>query len=314
MFIHKIAHYIPEKRIPNAYFEPINGLTNEWIESRTGIKERSRAASTEDTNTMAVSAVKELIKDLALDTSEIDLIVGATYTPVDTVATLAHHVQKYLDNDAIPTISISSACSSFVNAVEIVEGYFAMNKASCALVVSAELNSRFANEEDPKAGHLWGDGAAAVLITKERISSEDLKIISIKTGGAATRGEGLTGVNLFTTGEGIVMRNGRDVFINACEAMSKIAVDLLEGYNKNATDVSYLIPHQANFRITQNVMKRLDIPAERVISNIQDFGNTGNAGVAIGLSQTFDKFNSDDLIVISVFGGGYSFGAMLLEK
>lgn len=314
MYINHIAHYIPAVEVPNSYFAAINGVSDDWIVSRTGIHKRSKVSEGENTNTLAVSAALEGLKNLPYPVEDIDLIVGATYTPYDTVVTLAHAVQHAIGVPHIPVVSISSACSSFINAMEIVEGYFAMNKATKTLVITAEQNTAYANETDPKAGHLWGDAAAALFVSKERNSDHDILVTDIFTAGAATVGKGIEGVMLKPFDGGIIMPNGRDVFIHACEYMPLATKTVLERNGYTLDDLTYLVPHQANNRISQNVAKTLNLTPQQTISNIQYLGNTGCAGAAIGLSEYQDKFKKGDKIVVTVFGGGYSYGAMLLEK
>ncbi|WNJ19193.1 ketoacyl-ACP synthase III [Pontibacter sp. G13] len=313
MYINTLSHYLPSTVVPNSYFEPVNGITDEWIEARTGIKERRKAGPDENTNTMAVEAVRKALPNLPFPLEELDLIVGATYSPYDTVSTLAHIVQAELGVNNIPAVSISSACSSTLNAMEIVEGYFAMGKAKHALVIVSEHNTAYANETDKVAGHLWGDGAAAIFVSKERQTDRDLKVEEIITGGAACTGKGTEGVQLKPWDGGIIMPHGRDVFINACQYMSETTREIIEKNGYKVSDLNYFIPHQANNRISQNVAGQLELTEEQVVSNIQYLGNTGCAGCAIGFSETQDKFKPGDLIVLAVFGGGYSYGAMLVK-
>lgn len=314
MYINAIAHYVPDVVVPNAYFEPVNGLTSEWIETRTGIKERRKAQASENTNTLAISALDQLLPHLPYAPDQINLIVGATYSPYDTVATLAHAVQHHLDLPPVPTVSISSACSSLLNAIEIVEGYFAMGKADHAIVVAAEHNTAYANESDKVAGHLWGDGAVALSISRDPQSPSDLSIKALTTAGAASVGKGMEGVVLRPTAGGIIMPHGRDVFIHAVQYMSRISRELLEEQGYSLDQLRFFIPHQANFRISKKVAEELDFPLEKVVSNIQYLGNTGCAGCGIGLSEKWAELESGDVVVLAVFGGGYSYGALIAEK
>lgn len=313
MYIHAVSHYLPSEVVGNEHFTKLNGLSSEWITERTGIRERRKAAPDENTNTMALEAVRRLFDQTPIVPSQIDLIVGATYTPYDTIVTLAHVVQHDLGVADIPVISISTACSSLINAVEVVEGYFAMNKASLAVVVVSEHNTAYNNESDTVSGHLWGDGAAALLISKERISEDDMTIHTIITGGAATSGKATTGVMLKPLEKGVIMPHGRDVFIHACQYMPKVSLQVLEKHNLTIDDVAYLIPHQANLRISLNVINTLKLPESKLLSNIQKLGNTGCSGCAIALSENRSLFKKGEKIVLTVFGGGYSFGAMLVE-
>jgi len=313
MYIHAVSHYIPSEVVDNEHFREVNGLSSDWITERTGIRQRHKAAPEENTNTMAIEAVRKLFEDSSINPTEINLIVGATYTPHDTIVTLAHAVQSDLGVADIPVISISTACSSLINAVEVVEGYFAMNKASLAVVVVAEHNTAYNNESDKMSGHLWGDGAAALLISKERLSDNDMTIHSVVTGGAATSGKATTGVMLRPLMDELTMPHGRDVFIHACQYMPKVSLQVLEKSGLTIDDVDYLIPHQANLRISMNVLNTLQLPESKLLSNIQRLGNTGCSGCGIALSENRAMFQKGQKIVLTVFGGGYSFGAMLVE-
>ncbi|WP_375447263.1 3-oxoacyl-ACP synthase III family protein [uncultured Fibrella sp.] len=311
MFIHAVSHYLPEQIVGNDHFTQLNGLSDEWITTRTGISERRKASPDENTNTMSIDVVDRL--QAKTDLSTVDLIVGATYTPHDTIVTLAHAIQHHLNIADIPTVSVSSACSSLLNAIEIVEGYFALNKASRALVVVTEHNTAYYNEEDTVSGHLWGDGAAALLITKERQSDGDFTIKGLLTGGAAHAGKAVEAVVLQPLVKGVIMPYGRDVFQNACIYMPKASLQILARHDLTAADVDYVLPHQANLRISRNVMQTLGLPEEKLLSNIQYLGNTGCAGCAIALSEHWNSFKKGERIVVTVFGGGYSYGAMLIE-
>ena len=313
MYLNAIGAYIPEAVVDNQYFEDLNQLSDEWIVSRTGIRERRKAGEGENTHTMGIAAVNEAIPRLPYSIEGIDLIVGATYTPYDTIVTLGHAIQHALDVHDIPVVTISAACSSLVNAVEIVQGYFAMGKATKALVVASEHNTAYNVETDTKAGHLWGDGACALFISREKQSDNDIEIQDVLTGGAATRGKATESVVLRPNERGIIMPNGRDVFINACQYMPKAITDILDRNGLTVDDVQYVIPHQANLRITKNVAETLQLPNEKAVSNVEYLGNTGCAGCGIGLWEKKDELQKGQRLVITVFGGGYSFGSMLLQ-
>ena len=311
MFFEQAAHYIPQKKVSNDYFEKKLGLDPNWIVERTGMVERRRAGADENTNTMAVAAVENL-KSKA-DLHDVDLIVAGSYTFYDTIVTPAHAVQKYLGIEAIPVLGLTSACSSFLNAAEVVEGYFTMGKSKKALLILSEQNSLYHNEEDQKSGHLWGDGAVAFLISRNQPKGLSLKVEEVKTAGAANVGKGTEGVMLKPAHGGIDMPHGRDVFINACQYMAKTTVEILTNNGLSMDDLTYLVPHQANNRISQNVAASLQLEESRILSNVQYLGNTGSAGSGIALSESWSKYKKGDNLVVSVFGGGYSYGAMLLK-
>ncbi|MDX2301842.1 MAG: ketoacyl-ACP synthase III [Microscillaceae bacterium] len=313
MYINRVSSYIPEMVVPNSHFNQLNGLSEEWILSRTGIRERRKVQSHENTNTMVIQAIKAAEPSRPFPFDEIDLIVGATYTPYDTIHSLAHAAQNYLGISDIPVLSISTACSSFVNAMEVVEGYFAMGKAHKALVLVADHNTAYSDERDTVGGHLWGDGASAIFVSKEKLSETDFTVRDIITGGAGNIGKAEDGVVLRPANEGFRMNHGRDVFQYACQYMSKVTQDILEKNNYSLDDLAYFIPHQANLRITKNVAQTLGLSTDRALSNIEYLGNTGCAGCSIALYENQHRYKKGDLIVVTVFGGGYSYGAMLLE-
>jgi 3-oxoacyl-[acyl-carrier-protein] synthase III len=312
MFLERVSHYLPEPVVGNDHFTRLNGLSDEWITERTGIRERRKAPPGENTNTMAIAATQLL--QAQADLSDIDLIVGATYTPHDTIVTLAHAVQNALGINEIPVVSISSACSSLLNAIEIVEGYFAMNKASRALVVVSEHNTAYNNDTDTVSGHLWGDGASALLLTKTEPVGGGFQVRELITGGAACSGKATEAVVLKPLEQGVIMPFGRDVFQQACTYMPKVSRQVIEKAGLTLTDVDFVLPHQANLRISRNVMQTLGLPEEKLLSNIERLGNTGCAGCAIALSENWERFQPGQHVVITVFGGGYSFGAMLLQR
>jgi 3-oxoacyl-[acyl-carrier-protein] synthase-3 len=313
MYLNAIGAYLPEAVVDNQYFEELNNLTDEWIVSRTGIRERRKAGKGENTQTMGIAAVQEALPRLPYGVEDVDLIIGATYTPYDTIVTLGHAIQHAINVADIPVVTISAACSSLVNAVEIVQGYFALGKATRALVVASEHNTAYNVETELKSGHLWGDGACALFISKERQSDQDVFIRDVLTGGAATRGKATESVTLKPLDRGIIMPNGRDVFIHACQYMPKATTDILERNGLTVEDVRYVIPHQANLRITNNVAESLQLSIEKAVSNVEYLGNTGCAGCGIGLWEKKDQLQKGQRIVLTVFGGGYSYGAMLLE-
>jgi 3-oxoacyl-[acyl-carrier-protein] synthase-3 len=314
MYITTASHYLPTTTIFNEYYTRLAGLSDEWIFKRSGIRSRSKANTDENTNTMAIEAVKSALDRLPYSIRDVDLIVGATYTPYDTVGTLAHAVQRFFNIAKARVISISSACSSFLNAVEIVEGYFATNKAHKALVVASEHNSAYSTDTDTQSGHLWGDGAGAVFITKEPVSEEDIKIRDLNTTGLGHIGKGTEGVYLRPNEGGLKMPFGKDIFVNASKYMISEVKNIMKKNHLALEKIIHLIPHQANSRIIAQVAEGLGLHNGELIMNIEESGNTGCASTMIALSQSWKTFKKNELIVVTVFGGGYSSGAMLLEK
>lgn len=313
LYINSFAHYLPTLRIPNSYFKNVNGLDDEWIASRTGIKNRSKARAEENTNTMAVEAVRNLQEKLPYSLGGMDLIVAATYSPYDTVSTAAHTVQREFKICNAQCLTVSAACSSLINALEIVQGYFAIGKAKKALVVASEHNSTYNNESCPQSGHLWGDGAVAIAISAQAYGGKDAKILDIYTRGLGHISKADTAVYLRPQQGGIGMPEGRDVFINACHYMIEALQEVMENQGKTLNDLKFISPHQANKRIMSQIAKQINFPMEHILSNIEEVGNTGCPSCCIALSQNLDKVKKGDLVGLTVFGGGYSCGAALLQ-
>ena len=313
MYINSLNNYIPLDKVDNKYFEKSAGLSSDWIVQRTGIETRSKIGADEDIVTMAIDAVEKARKDLPYDISEVDLIVSAGYTMTDTIGTTAHWVQKRFNIDNVQVIAVTSACSSFVNALEIVEGYFAIGKATKALIVCSEANTILSDDSDPKSGHLWGDAAVAMFLSKERYKNDEPFVLDILTKGLGNIGKGPHAICLYPNNGGIVMNDGRDVFQYACKYLVSTMEELLTRNNLTINNVSYFVCHQANIRIVNNVARQWQMTEDRFFNNIKYLGNTGSASSILALSQNMDKINSGNLVGLTVFGGGYSSGAVLIQ-
>lgn len=313
MYINSTGYYVPELRVNNDYFLNVNGLSDEWIYKRTGIRTRSKAAEGEGHNSMGIAAIENAVKNLTYDIKDVDLIVSASYSPYDTVATLAHVAQKKYDIEGARAVYVSAACSSFVNGLEIIETYFAAGKATKALLICSEHNTYYSNEHDPKAGHLWGDAAVAYFLSKEKVSDSDIEVKEVYTCGLGNVGKGPEGVILHPKENGIEMPDGRDVFVNACTYMIKALDRVTAPYGMKPADLDYIITHQANKRIVAQVAHQLDLTDDHFLNNIEEYGNTGSASCALVFAENRDKFKKGDKIGLTVFGGGYSCGAFLVE-
>ncbi|MDR2980204.1 MAG: ketoacyl-ACP synthase III [Bacteroidales bacterium] len=313
MHINATGYYIPPIRIHNDYFLEVNGLSSDWIFQRTGIETRTKVAEGENSFTMGRKAVTRAAEKLPYPIEEVDLIISAGYTPQDTVGTLAHTVQRDFNIPNAVSVMISSACSSCVNAIEIVEGYFAANKASKALIVCSENNSYYNDESDPNSGHLWGDAAIAMFISKEKVTENDPEILNVISHGLGHIGKGPEGVCLAPKEGKLEMPNGKDVFANATRYMIDAVNEVTAKSNVELAELDYIIAHQANMRIISNVLKNLDFPESKSLNNIRNYGNTGSASAFLVMMEHEKTFQKGNLVGITVFGGGYSSGATLIR-
>ncbi len=314
MYINSTGYYIPEKRIFNEHFANINNSSADWYYKRTGILSRSRAAEDEDIHTLCINAVKNAIAGLPYNIEDTDLIVFASYTPTDTVATTAHIIQREFQIKNAKAFYISSACSSAMNALEIINSFFKTGIASKALLICGDKNSDYSNDADQQSGHLWGDGAAAFFLSSSPFTDKEPQVIDITTQGLGHIGYGPEAVSLKPKTTGIQMPYGKDVFTQACTYISNSTIDILRKNNYSIDDLSYFIGHQANKRILSHVCECLQIAKEKSLSNIEELGNTGCASAFIVYAQNREKIHKNDLICISVFGGGYSSGTCLIKE
>lgn len=309
------AAYLPDRVADNHYFAELTGRAPEWFERATGIARRRRAGPDENTNTMAIAAVERLRESSDIDLSEIDLVLGASYTPWDTVGTMAHAVQRHYGLAGAKAIYLSTACSSFINALELAAAYLETGRSRRALIIAAEHNSLYTDDRDEQAGHLWGDGAIAVVVEMPQPGAGgSLRVLDIDSRGLADVGMGPNGVYLQPRNAGLVMPNGKDVFQNACREMENTARAMLERNGLSISDIRLLVPHQANDRIISQIADRLGFSDAQVGRTIRELGNTGCASTAITLLRYQHVLAPGDVAMLVTFGGGYSTGCALLRR
>ena len=311
VYVEGIAAYAPCGRMDNDHLAHLCGVEPDWFLKRTGIVSRSRAGAGESTNGMALKAVDLLLGEDDIDLGATDLIIGATYTPSDTIVTPAHAVQRHLGIDRARALLVSTACSSFLSAVELAQLYFSAGKARSALIVASEHNSQYADDLDRTSGHLWGDAAAAIHVCAHTTESTRFEVLDVQTHGRATVGQGPAAIYLDPANDGLIMPHGRDVFTSAAQYMAEDVQQLLDRNNLGTGDIELIVPHQANGRIIDRVCSNLGIAPERCAMSYREYGNTGSASVPLSLTTTTRKLGSGDYVALVTFGGGYSSGASL---
>ena len=311
MFILGTGEFVPDQVVDNEHFARLTGRDAHWFEQRTGILRRHRAGD-ETVNTMAVKSVESLLAS-GLSLAGVDLVLAASYTPLDTIATIAHVLQRHFALNGARAIYVSTACSSFLDALDIAQAYLAADRARKILIVAAEKNSAYSRDEDAMSGHLWGDGAAAVLVGDDANGAQ-YRVVDVQTRGLADKGAGPEAIFCNPSGAGLVMTKGKEVFMHACHEMASITREILGRNGLGIEDLRLLVPHQANKRIIDHVAHDLKLAPEQVAITITELGNTGCASVAITFHRFSPQVKVGEYVLLVTFGGGYSSGAALLKR
>ncbi|HEX8069825.1 MAG TPA: beta-ketoacyl-ACP synthase III [Pyrinomonadaceae bacterium] len=312
----------PEGVLTNADLERMVDTSDEWIRTRTGIRERHRAAEGEYTSMFAVRAGRQAIERAKIDPSEIDLLVCATVTPDQVLPSTGCIVQTELGAHKAAAFDLAAACSGFLYGLTVANAMIKTGQARYALVVGAELLTRYVDYTDRSTCVIFGDGAgAAVLgpvegergILATRIRSDGRYTDQLFAPGGGTR-MGLTPES-FAAGAHYYKMRGNELFKVAVRSMADVSREVLEATGYAADDVRLFIPHQANQRITDAVANNLKVDAGRVYSNIEMHGNTSSASIPIALDECVEqgRMQPDDLVLLASFGGGVTWGAVLMR-
>jgi|TARA_B110000259_G_scaffold188451_1_gene247585 3-oxoacyl-[acyl-carrier-protein] synthase-3 len=305
--------YVPAGRVSNDDLARLTGKDPNWFETRTGIRTRARAERDETTSGMACDAVRDLLVRNPRALEGVDLILAGSYTPNDTLATIAHRVQREFNIQGANAMYLSTACTSFVTCLEVAQAYLTTEKASKVLIVVAEHNSLFSSDADPFSGHLWGDGAAAVIVEQTALPTTRLQICGLESSGLGTEGSGADALGLDISSRVINMPNGKEVFTLACQHMAKAVRQILSNHKCSLDELLAIVAHQANVRIIKHVAKDLGMPLDLFPATIAEWGNTGCASIPLTLARWDACRTEDGWLVCVAFGGGYSCGSLLVR-
>ena len=318
------GRYAPEKVLTNADLEKIVDTSDEWITTRTGIKERHMVADGQAASDMACESAKMALADAGMDASELTHIVCGTFTPDSMIPSCACVIQEKLGISGQACVDVQAACSGFLYALQTARGFMMLEPDAKILVVTSEVITRRVNWEDRATCVLFGDAAGAVILTAGG-EDETPRVLDSMLAADGSLGNLLTvhgggSAYAYKLGEPVgeeffVQMAGRDVFKHAVRSMAGICNDLLERNGLTRADVDVLLPHQANYRIIDAVGRKLEIPEEKVFCNIHKYGNTSAASVPLALSEAVeDGFIKDgDLVLLTTFGGGFTWGATLVQ-
>ena len=312
------GRYLPEKILTNFDLEKIVDTSDEWIRTRTGVERRHCVGEDETTSDMCVEAAKIAIEDAGIAASDIDLVIVGTTTPDLIFPNVGTLVQHRLGIPACPAVSMEAACTSFIYALTTADKFIKAGESRCALVIGAECITKLVDWSDRSTCVLFGDGAGAVILKP----SEEPGIIATHLGADGQYKDLLyypvgtsKDLHIAGTDAAAIMMTGNEVFKVAVKTLGNVALEALEKAGVDPSEIDWLIPHQANLRIIQATAKRLDVPMEKVIVTVQDHGNTSAASVPMALDVGIrdGRVKRGELVLMEAFGGGFTWGAVLMR-
>ena len=317
-----MGHSYPEGILSNADLEKIVETSDEWITTRTGIKQRHRAAENEYTSQFGTCAARKALEDAGLRPTDIDIIVCATTTPDQIMPSTGALIQAQLGAHNAAGMDVFAACSGFLYGLTMVESMIRTGQIKYALVIGAEVLTKYVDYTDRSTCVIFGDGAGAAVLGPV---PEGTGILATKIRSDGRYEEQLYcpagGTKLGTTHETIDNRmhffkmKGNELFKVAVRSMADISAEMLEKSGYTVDDVDLVIPHQANQRITDAVASRLGVPEEKVYSNIAEHGNTSSASIPIAIDECMKsgKIKQGSLVLLTAFGGGVTWGGTVIR-
>jgi len=308
--------YLPEKVLTNFDLEKMVDTSDEWIRTRTGIERRHIAAEDETTSDLAYRAAVAAMDSAGVDGSDIDLVLVGTTTPDLVFPNVGCLLQERLGIRNGPAFSLEAACSGFIYGLTVADAMLKSGQARRALVVGAETMSRIVDWTERETCVLFGDGAGAVVLEV----SDEPGIVYTKLGADGRYRDLLyasSGVSKPKTDcdSGLLRMKGNEVFKVAVKTLETMVDDVLESNRLDKGEIDWLIPHQANIRIIQATAKRLQMPMERVVLTVSEHGNTSAASVPLALDVAVrdGRVKRGDLLLLEAFGGGFTWGAVLVR-
>lgn len=314
--------YVPEKILTNADLEKIVDTSDEWIMERTGIKERRIAEDDVPMSDLAIQAAQNALADAGVEAKDLDLIIVATLTSDRIIPSTACMLQTRLGADHAAAFDLSAACSGFAYATSVAAQFIETGVYQKALVIGAETLSKYINWEDRNTCVLFGDGAGAAVLGRVE---EGYGILSFDLGSDGSGGDAIqipsSGSLMPVSKESIDKRlnlihmNGRETFKFAVKVMGNTVKKSLEKIGMPQDEIDWLVPHQANIRIIESAAKRLAMPMDKVIVNIQKYGNMSAACIPIALAEAAaaGRFKKGDIIALSGFGAGLTWASCIIR-
>lgn len=315
-----VGSFLPEKTLNNADLEKIVDTNDDWITTRTGIKERRILDKGIGTSYMAIRAANTIIKNKKLDPTEIDLVIVATITPDMHATATAAYVASEIGAYNAFGFDISAACSGFLYGLSTASAFIESGRYKKIILIGADKMSSIVDYTDRNTCIIFGDGAGAVLLEPNiegygvqdeylRSNGSNRDLLRIEAGGSQTP----TTKNTVEEKKHFIYQDGKNVFKHAVSNMSEASDQIMKRNNLTHLDVNYLIAHQANKRIIDATSKRMGIKDEKVLMNIHRYGNTTAATIPLLLFDFESKLKKGDNIIFASFGAGFTWGAMYLK-
>lgn len=313
-----VGHYLPDRIVPNAWFEDKIDTSDEWIRSRSGIERRHFAAEGQTTSDMAAAAAQNALKMAGMTPDDIDAVIVATSTADLTFPSAATMVQDRLGMTSGFAFDVQAVCAGFVFALANANALIVSGQAERALVIGAETFSRILDWEDRSTSVLFGDGAGAlVLEAAEGDGTTDDRGILATDLNSDGRHRDILYVDggVSTQSTGYLRMQGKEVFRHAVEKLAQTAHACLDKAGLTADDVDWIVPHQANLRIIKSTANKMGVGLDRVIVTVQDHGNTSAASIPLALSVGAQngQIKEGDLLVTEAIGGGLAWGSVVLR-
>ena len=313
-----VGHYLPERVVPNSWFEDKLETSNEWITSRSGIERRHFVAEGETTSQIAAKAVRKALAMAGLEPDDLDAVLVATSTPDLTFPSAATMVQAELGMTRGFAFDIQAVCAGFVFALSQANAVILSGQAKRVVVIGAETFSRILDWDDRGTCVLFGDGAGAVILEASEGdgSNADRGILATDLHSDGRHRDILyVDGGVSTQSTGTLKMQGKEVFRHAVEKLAQTAHTSLEKLGLGGDDVDWLVPHQANLRIIKSTAQKMGLEMERVIVTVQDHGNTSAASIPLALSVGVEtgKIKQGDLLVTEAIGGGLAWGSVILR-
>lgn len=326
-----LGYYVPENVVTNDDLSKLMDTNDEWIQERTGIKERRHVVKGEDTTTtMGVKAAKIAIERAGIDKDEIDFIVFATLSPDYYFPGPGVLVQRDLGIKTVGALDVRNQCSGFVYGISVADQYIKSGMYKNVLVIGSEVHSTGLDMTTRGRGVsvIFGDGAGAAVISREDDTTKGILSTHLHS-----EGQHAEELSLIAPGMGkrwvtdiiednnpndesyFPYMNGQFVFKNAVVRFSEVIMEGLQKNNLGPTDIDMLVPHQANLRISQFVQKKFGLTNDQVYNNIMNYGNTTAASIPIALTEAWEKgkINSNNIVVLAAFGSGFTWGSVIIK-